>query len=58
MNGTVLDISLKELNVKFKSLQPEQRIIELYKMFLPEEIMLTSSFATTSSLFTTFIFDI
>ena len=49
MNANVLDISLKELNVKFKSLQPEQRIIELYKMFLPEEIMLTSSFATTSA---------
>lgn len=48
-NGTVLDISLNELNVNFKLLQPEQRIIELYKIFQPEEIMLTSSFATTSA---------
>lgn len=49
MNRTLLDISLKELNANFKLLQPEQRIIELYKIFLPDEIMLTSSFATTSA---------
>ena len=38
--------SLRSFNIKFKSIKPGQRIIELYKIFKPdkEEIMLTSSF--------------
>ena len=49
MNRPLFKYGVEELNIKFKSIKPGQRIIELYKMFNPEEIMLTSSFATTSA---------
>ena len=49
MDRSLLNMSIEELNVKFKSIEPGQRIIELYKIFQKEEIMLTSSFATTSA---------
>ena len=49
MDKTSSDLSLKELNDNFRLLQPEQRITELYRMFHQEEVMLTSSFATTSA---------
>ena len=49
MNRPLFKYGVEELNIKFKSIKPGQRIIELYKMFKPEEIMLTSSFATTSA---------
>ncbi len=37
------------LNKKYNQLSVEQRITELYKDFLPQEVMLTSSFAATSA---------
>lgn len=40
---------LIELNAKYRKLSVEQRILELYNDFDSKEIMLTSSFATTSS---------
>ena len=40
---------IQELNEIFRPLQPEQRITELYRHFTTEEVMLTSSFAATSS---------
>lgn len=49
MNRPLFKYGVEELNIKFKSIKPGQRIVELYKIFKPEEIMLTSSFATTSA---------
>ena len=49
MSETSTELDLKELNVKFRLLQPEQRITELYRIFALEEVMLTSSFAATSA---------
>lgn len=40
---------IKELNERFRQLQPEQRITELYRHFEKDEVMLTSSFAATSA---------
>lgn len=40
---------IKALNDKYHSLTPEQRIVELYRDFDPEKVMLTSSFAATSA---------
>lgn len=40
---------VKELNEKYRKLSVEERIEELYKDFDEAEIMLTSSFATTSA---------
>lgn len=40
---------IKELNERFRQLQPEQRITELYRHFEKSEVMLTSSFAATSA---------
>mgnify|MGYP001221621012 CR=1 FL=1 len=40
---------IKELNDRFRQLQPEQRITELYRHFEMDEVMLTSSFAATSA---------
>lgn len=40
---------LKALNEKYRKLSVKERIIELYKDFKAEEVMLTSSFATTSA---------
>lgn len=42
-------LDLVALNDKFRLLQPEQRITELYRIFEQDEVMLTSSFATTSA---------
>ena len=49
MSETSTELDLKELNAKFRLLQPEQRITELYRIFAREEVMLTSSFAATSA---------
>ena len=43
------ELNLTELNEKFRKLQPEQRITELYRIFQHSEVMLTSSFAATSA---------
>ncbi len=40
---------LDELNKRYHDLSPEERVVELYKDFAPEEVMLTSSFATNSA---------
>ncbi|MCO6501168.1 MAG: phosphoadenylyl-sulfate reductase [Vicingus serpentipes] len=40
---------IKKLNEKYNQLTVEERIEELYKDFDAEEVMLTSSFATTSA---------
>jgi len=40
---------IKKLNDKYNKLTVEERITELYKDFDPAEVMLTSSFATTSA---------
>ena len=42
--------SIAELNQKYRTLTPEQRVSELYIDFNEAEIMLTSSFAGTSAL--------
>ncbi|CAG5077873.1 phosphoadenylyl-sulfate reductase [Parvicella tangerina] len=42
-------VEITELNKKYRNLSVEQRIVELYKDFDEKEIMLTSSFATTSA---------
>lgn len=44
-----LEERLAELNKRYHSLTPQQRVIELYKDFPAEEVMLTSSFATNSA---------
>jgi phosphoadenosine phosphosulfate reductase len=44
-----IELDLKRLNHEFRQHSPEQRIIELYKIFPPPQVMLTSSFATTSA---------
>ena len=49
MSETSTELDLKELNTKFRLLQPEQRITELYRIFALEEVMLTRSFAATSA---------
>ena len=41
---------ISELNKKYRTLTPEQRVEELYQDFDKSEIMLTSSFAATSAL--------
>ena len=41
---------ISELNKKYRTLTPEQRVEELYQDFDKGEIMLTSSFAATSAL--------
>lgn len=48
MKTTAIDID--ELNDLFARLSPSERMEELYKLFSPEEILLTSSFGTTSAL--------
>lgn len=52
MNETITSISqekIAELNKKYNKLSVEDRIIELYKDFEQDTVMLTSSFATTSA---------
>jgi len=41
-------MDLNQLNQKYRSLTPEERIREIYSDFNPEKILLTSSFGTTS----------
>ena len=41
---------IKSLSSTYKSLTPSERIIQFYKDFKAEEIMVTSSFAATSAL--------
>lgn len=48
----ILDISshkIKDLNEKYHSLSPEERVMEIYNDFEENEVMLTSSFAATSA---------
>lgn len=40
---------IENLNKRYRNLTISERIAELYKDFAPEEVMLTSSFATTSA---------
>jgi len=40
---------IQSLNERYRELSPEQRVLQLYKNFAPEEVMLTSSFATNSA---------
>ena len=40
---------IKSLNIRYRKLSVNERIAQLYHDFLPEEIMLTSSFAATSA---------
>ncbi len=44
-----LDERIAELNERYYSLTPEQRVVQLYKDFAADEVMLTSSFATNSA---------
>jgi len=46
---TIEQIDIEALNKKYNSLSIPERIKEVYNDFAQEEIMLTSSFATTSS---------
>lgn len=43
------ELEIKALNENYRSLSVTERITQLYLDFLPEEIMLTSSFAATSA---------
>jgi len=49
---------IKALNKKYKSLSVTQRIAELYKDFKQEDVMLTSSFATTSAFLLKLVSDV
>jgi len=49
---------INSLNIKYKSLKPSERIIQFYKDFKAEEIMVTSSFAATSALLLKYFSDI
>lgn len=44
------ELEIKALNDKYRALSVTERIAQLYLDFLPEEVMLTSSFAATSAL--------
>ena len=44
-----LEERVNELNERYHALTPEQRVVQLYKDFMEEEVMLTSSFATNSA---------
>ena len=44
-----LEERLAELNKRYHPLTPQQRVVELYKDFAADEVMLTSSFATNSA---------
>jgi phosphoadenosine phosphosulfate reductase len=44
-----IEARVRDLNERYHDLTPEQRVIQLYKDFVPEEVMLTSSFATNSA---------
>lgn len=40
---------INDINARYHNLSPEERVVQLYKDFAPEEVMLTSSFATNSA---------
>jgi len=40
---------INDLNARYHNLSPEERVVQLYEDFAPEEVMLTSSFATNSA---------
>ena len=40
---------IDDLNARYHDLSPEERVVALYEDFGPEEVMLTSSFATNSA---------
>lgn len=46
---TLTTEEVESLNERYRNLTISERIAELYKDFAPEEVMLTSSFATTSA---------
>jgi phosphoadenosine phosphosulfate reductase len=46
---TFTEQEIKALNDKYRALSVTERIAQLYLDFLPEEVMLTSSFAATSA---------
>tara|TARA_B100000795_G_C22575609_1_gene351759 strand:- start:50 stop:703 length:654 start_codon:yes stop_codon:yes gene_type:complete len=43
-------MNIKELNIKYKNLTPQERISELYRDFDVNKILYTSSFGTTAAL--------
>ncbi len=45
----VIEAQIAELNERYRSLTPEERVKQLYNDFSEEEVMLTSSFATNSA---------
>ncbi len=49
---------IEKLNAKYKDLDPEKRIAELYRDFDLAEVMLTSSFAATSAMLLKFFSDV
>lgn len=49
---------IKALNAKYKKLDPEKRITQLYSDFELSEVMLTSSFAATSAMLLKFFSDV
>jgi len=50
LENTVSEEQIVLLNEKYKTLKPNDRVIELYNDFTVNEVMLTSSFAATSAL--------
>ncbi len=49
-NSAGLDAAaIRELNNKYHSLTVDERVVQLYRDFAPEKVMLTSSFAATSA---------
>lgn len=55
---SISEEEIKALNKKYKALSVNQRITELYKDFKLEDIMLTSSFATTSAFLLKLVSDV
>ena len=43
-------MNIDELNIKYATLTPEERVAELYKDFPPEKVLFTSSFGTTAAI--------
>ena len=43
-------VNYDELNIKYATLSPEQRIVEMFKDFPSEKILFTSSFGTTAAI--------
>jgi len=49
ISNSISPEEIKALNIKYKSLTPKQRIVQLYKDIDTDKVMLTSSFAATSA---------